>query len=510
MLFHKNQQNVFLLIGVAFLYLFLSSNGFAQQSRDKLRLSKKLEQIVLKERVSINVRGKIRPATLRRVKRNTVYDAQIYKFDVDESDGQPAAKMNIAIATSNGETETRGILRERGATYRLLATDDGFRMDLIEEEGQIDGGGIVPIDQFDNALDLSSPISTAASTFNGVGNDAMTLDIMFAYEVHNAPVPSLAVPPAGSIAQNSIMIGNINDTFETSGLAVEARLVHITQTPVVSGSSASDMLHTLRFNLGGLPSITAIHKIRDLVGADQIIYGASNGSPSGVAYRPGEYAVITVASDLQTVVHELGHNLGVSHAPSASNIWHHAGGTYLSNFNAYTINTSNSPRLWAFSSAHTLLNGFALGNYYFNSHYAAEFNAKYVNSRYRQSTQLEQQTSCDVSSVPNNWSFVGIPELNALNGRGILTNLSQPSESAQPFKLGVYTTVADSTVHCWREDEMGRKYRFPTATANSRGVKILTVRIDFDDIGQTDIFGCRYEDDSGLVRTNELAVTYCP
>lgn len=125
--------------------------------------------------------------------------------------------------------------------------------------------------------------------------------------------------------KTELAVAEANSDFERSGARVRLRLVGVEENEYVENGSNSDALERLRRTTDGY--LDDVHELRDELGADLVclLQEEKDTSSSGIAYvmtKTGdrfsenfgfsvvEYEYLT---GLNTMVHEIGHNLGCNH-----------------------------------------------------------------------------------------------------------------------------------------------------------------------------------------------------
>ncbi|CAK8723965.1 Metallo-peptidase family M12B Reprolysin-like [Candidatus Electrothrix aarhusensis] len=280
----------------------------------------------------------------------------------------------VFIASSNGQVRAKILAPEQGKIFSIeynKADDLHYALELDPQQLQVDEEDVVQPDpdlltngeesiyQMMNNLPVEENESTDATTM---------VDVMVVYS-------NDALTYAGSVDEmnNIIALGMAiaNDVHENSKTGLFLHLVHSEQINYTgSGSRETDLDRLYATNDG---SMDEVHMLRDTYGADfvSLMLGdySSNGGlsyllTSSAGRASWAFSVINApVFDSYTPVHEIGHNMGLSHAKDQNN---YAGPTSWSR-DDYNFGDSSAGWHWhpvAGEKGYSSIMAYTGGNYY--------------------------------------------------------------------------------------------------------------------------------------------------
>ncbi len=284
-------------------------------------------------------RVEISPAVMQRGRFNKDEKLSLQLFD----DTQINANVDTSSTNINGTTVTtakiegsdwgRVFIASTGETVRVKihvpeqrkfyaiqrnSSDNAhYALELDPARTQFDGEGIAPPAEPGTQRDAQWRLPVIAEDES---TDATAVvDIMVVYS-------NDALSDAGGAAEvnNLIALGMAfgNDAHSNTGSEVLLNLVHSQQINYDGSNSRSTDLSRLRGTSDGY--MDDVHSLRDTYGADFVVLMVGDySSDGGIAYvlgttsgsAPYAFSVVTLpAFDSYTPVHEIGHNMGLSHA----------------------------------------------------------------------------------------------------------------------------------------------------------------------------------------------------
>lgn len=238
-------------------------------------------------------------------------------------EGDPLSQVVLVV----GGGEMTGNIVTGGVTYQIRPTEDGHWI------GELDPASLPPEGEPLRAAEGSSLGMAPMAEDAAAADEGAVIDVMVIY----TPAARQAGGGAGRMLQQiQLAVAETNEGFANSRMSQRLRLVGYGEVNYRESGDFQVDLDRLGGNGDGY--LDEIHAIRDRVGADLVSLWVETGNYCGLGWilnpsRPNTQLGFNVvmrhcATSEFVFGHELGHNMGATHAPEDPN----SGGAYPYSF----------------------------------------------------------------------------------------------------------------------------------------------------------------------------------